>query len=147
MAGGFNVGQLTVRLGADTKGLTALVSAMLQVQRQILESINKMNQSLEKMGGVSVRVANKMATANKTAQENIRSEISKTEQMQQSVTGKRPITRGNVTNVLSEKEAYQKLAKEHEVTVQVIKEAIQQRLAVEKEEEIRRKYRRMYGLE
>ena len=83
MAGGFGVGQLTVRLGADTKGLTALVSAMLQVERQILQSVNRMNQSLASFGNTAVAVSAKSANAFVDGENRKQKELEQTQRQQE----------------------------------------------------------------
>ncbi len=134
MAGGFGVGQLTVRLGADTKGLMALVSAMLQVERQILQSVNKMNQSLQSMSGISASVSDKIATNFVKNEQRKQKEIAKTATLQNTLTGKPAITKADVSNVVAEKNAIKALSTYHKVSEQIIREAINQRIAIEREE-------------
>ena len=75
---GYNVGALVVKIQADVTDLGRVNGAMLQVQRDILVSVNKIVASFERMGGKSQAVSAQMAAANKSAQENIRSELQKT---------------------------------------------------------------------
>lgn len=88
MAGGFGVGQLTVRLGADTKGLTALVAAMLQVERQILQSVNRMNQQLQSFGNTSVNVANRSADSFVNAENRKQKEMAESIRKQEQLAAK-----------------------------------------------------------
>ena len=129
-----NMGVLTVKLQADTKGLAAISDAMLRVQRDILASVQRMETAITKMGSVSVNTSQKMASANKTAQESIRAEINKTAQAQANVSGPKlmgtslpAISKKEVSNVVSEKQALAELAQRHQVSEGIIKEAIAQK--------------------
>ena len=134
----YSLGSLVVELGADVRGLLGINDAMLKVQREMLTSVNKIVAALDRIEKKSISVSN--STTNNVIQneEKKRKEYTKTAQTQESLAkGKLAITEKDVSNVMSEKNAVSQLAEIHNVSEAVIREAIQQRIAVIKQDELK----------